>query len=71
MNKLLKKLIVKEKVTDRNIADVLYEICEREHSSCSEECPVFEEYGEIPWNKTGENCKCFKDGKKMLEFLRR
>ena len=71
---LLMKLIKQEKITNEELSDELYDICERVHSSCDSDCPVYElngnkapnseSYGEI----TG--CDTFKSGRKMLYFIR-
>ena len=68
---LIEKPINKEKITDKDIAEELYEICDRVHSSCYCECPIYEKFNEIPWNKEKDNCKFFKDGKSMLKELRK
>ena len=34
-NKIIEKLIRKEVITDEDLEDMLYEICDREHSSCN------------------------------------
>ena len=64
MNIIIEKLIRKEKITDRDIEDGLYEICEDTHASCGEECPVYDFKHE-----EGE-CQYFKNGKAMLKRLR-
>ncbi len=74
MNELLTKAIAKEKIEDGDIAGALFDICEREHSSCNDECPVFEKNGGAvnsnrPF-KENRGCDCFKNGPAMLEFLR-
>ena len=69
---LLLKLIRKEAVTDSDIEDELREICEREHSSCNSNCPVYVANGyEAPIEKGHwGGCDCFKSGEDMLAFLR-
>jgi len=69
MNKILMKLI-NYQITDKDISDGLSEICDKVHSSCDEECPVFEKNDGVPWTEDQSNCKCFKNGDAMLEFLR-
>jgi hypothetical protein len=71
MNILITKLIKGEKITDNDIQEELYEICCDVHVSCVFECPVYEKNKDIPWLKGKWNCSCFKDGKKMLSFLRK
>jgi len=75
MNTILEKLIDyrSTEITDEDIENELYELCDKFHSDCTDtDCPIIEKNnGEVPWDKTWEgNCICFKDGKKMLEFLR-
>ena len=70
MNVLMKKLIAGSQITVKDIEYELYEICDREHASCSDACPVYEKNNGIPYNSQHTNCFCFKDGKSMLEFLR-
>ena len=68
MNELLKKLIQGKVVSEQDIKDALYEICDDEHASCSSNCLVYEANGGEP---VGSNdCRCFKNGRKMLNFLR-
>lgn len=74
MNDTLKKLIAGQPVTDEDIASDLYEVCSSVHASCDNECPVFEKFSGIPkrtkWGKE-YGCDCFKDGNRMLAFLRK
>lgn len=69
MNELILKLAKDEDVTNRDIENELYEICEREHSSCNWECPVYRIAGHIPFIEDLTVCKCFKDGYKMRKFI--
>lgn len=68
MNSLLEKAIKREKIEDQDIASALYDICEDVHSSCSNECPVFERYGHVPWSRG--RCPFHKNGLLMLGYLR-
>lgn len=73
--RLLLKLIKHERITDRDLEDELYEICERTHSTCDYECPVYEiNDGRVPDTahdfKINRGCDCFKSGASMLEFIR-
>lgn len=75
MEGLILKLAFGEKIADEDIEDGLYEICENTHSSCDGGCPVYvlNDY-EAPNTQPFEvnrGCDCFKDGKKMLEFIRK
>lgn len=72
---LLLKLIRQEQVTDQDIADELYEICDRVHSSCDSDCPVYSINGNrVPDTandfKVNRGCDTFKDGEAMLRFIR-
>ena len=70
MNEILKKLAKGEPVTDKDLADALWEICVMHSGSCNDECPVYEKAGKTEWGRE-LRCDCFKDGKAMLAFLRR
>ena len=72
---LLIKLIKYEQITDLDIENELYEICDRVHSNCDWQCPVYEINGnKIPDTandfKVNRGCDCFKSGKNMLAFIR-
>lgn len=70
MNSLLEKSIFGKKIDDQDIKQALYEICDETHASCNDMCPVYEK-NHGPVNPTAKyGCDCFKNGKKMLEFLR-
>lgn len=70
MNDLLRNAILKEEITDNDIADALYEICDHVHSSCDSNCPIYNLYGEVPKDWDDWNCAYFKNGHKMLRKLR-
>jgi len=79
MNKIMEDLIVLlakgKQVTDEHIKGVLYEICDRVHSGCDSECPVYRLNGnKVPDTandfEVNRGCDCFKNGAKMLEFIR-
>ena len=62
------------KVTDDILEKALYEICNNEHATCSNECPVYRKMGGVvggdkPFH-INRGCDCFKSGKNMLIFLR-
>lgn len=60
-----------KQVTEDSIKIELYEICNRVHSGCDDDCPVFRLNGsKIPGYEENEDCNCFKNGSKMLEFIR-
>lgn len=70
---LIEKLVRGEKVSKSEIASELYEICEREHSGCSDACPVYRlNHSEVP-NKenTQWGCDTFKDGTAMYKFIKK
>ncbi len=80
MYSLLEAAIAQNPITNKMIENELYEICDRVHSSCGYDCPVYAKFGGIPllpFNGIIDNlhydtdCKCFKDGKKMLKLLRK
>ena len=75
MNSLLTKAIAGKPVTDFDIADALFEICDNVHSSCYSACPVYAANGHaVPDTahdfKKNRGCDCFKNGAAMLAFLR-
>ena len=65
---LITKLITGQVISTSDIKSELCEICDREHSSCNEDCPVFANMTTIERNDP-DFCQCHKDGKKMLEFI--
>ncbi len=67
---LIEKLIVGKRVTDKDLASALYDICETEHSGCSSDCPI---YGKVltEKQKAGYDCPVFKNGEAMLSALRK
>jgi hypothetical protein len=71
MNSLIKKLVRGVNPTEKEIQEMLYEICDSVHASCDVTCPVYEiNHGPVnPESNCG--CACFKDGKAMYDFIRR
>lgn len=72
---LLLKLAKGENITDADLENELYEVCDRVHSSCNSDCPVYNLNGNsVPDTakdfKVNRGCDCFNNGKKMLEFIR-
>ena len=62
-------------ISDDDLVKELFEICDTEHSSCTDNCPVYKANGsKVPWGPDmdgeGETCTCFKSGKAMLDFLK-
>lgn len=66
-NTIIMNLVRKEEVTDDDIADGLYEICDEVHSSCGSSCPIYE----LGLHEGVGGCKYHKDGKLMLKDLRK
>lgn len=70
---LIEMLVVGEVPSLEMIAYELHEICDREHSGCNGECPVYRLNGGcVGANKPfSENrgCDCFKDGYAMYNFI--
>jgi hypothetical protein len=69
MNTLILKLIAGEAISDADIEDALYEICEREHSSCNDDCPVYCLL-QRQQDFVGCVCPCFKNGAEMRKFIK-
>ena len=68
---LITKIILGFSIENEDITQELYNICDREHASCNNDCPVFAVGGEVPLNADGRNCSCFKDGIQMRDFILR
>ena len=73
---IILKLAKGEKITDADLESELYEICDRVHSGCDSECPVYAVNGnKVPDTakdfKVNRGCDCFKSGKNMLDFIRK
>jgi hypothetical protein len=58
--------------SEKEIKNALYEMCDREHSSCNSDCLVYKLNGnQVPnLENTRCGCDCFKDSTKILEFIR-
>ena len=72
---LILKLINGEPITDADLENELYEICDRVHSGCNSDCPVYRLNGnEVPDTaknfEVNRGCDCFKSGSDMLSFIR-
>jgi len=69
MDTIVEKLIKKQPITDADLSNELYDICDRVHASCDSECsecpvyPIIQEAGIT-------DCPCHKDGDQMLKLLR-
>ena len=72
MEVIIRKLIAGEVVSELDVEDALYEMCDREHASCNDACLVYKLNGsKIPdLLKTSCGCDCFKDGCTMLNFIK-
>jgi len=54
------------------VLSILYDICEETHASCNDNCPIFNlNQHKIPYagGHPYDNCFCFKDSKRMLDFV--
>ena len=71
MDKILIKLIHEKKVVIDVLYEALYEICDSIHSSCDSECPVYAIRENIGNGFEICNCLCFKNGKKMYDFIKK
>jgi hypothetical protein len=74
MNELLMKLVEGTPVGDPDLVKALFKLCADVHGMDCDSCPVYENnHGKVksdnPYAKDG-GCACFKDGQKMLDFLR-
>jgi hypothetical protein len=72
MEVIILKLIAGEVVSELDVEDALYEMCDREHASCSSACLVYKFNGnKIPdLLGTSCGCDCFKSGYTMLNFIK-
>lgn len=67
---LILKIIEVGTVDEDDLSNHLHDICDRVHSSCDWECPVYRMNGlSVPVGLAG-GCRVFKSGHEMLEFLR-
>lgn len=64
---LLKIKNINVSISEKEIEEALYEVCDEVHSSCCEECPVYSLMTQEERNNL--NCSCFKNGKLMKEFI--
>jgi hypothetical protein len=74
MYELIVKLALGEEIDREEITNALYEICDREHASCNDMCPVFRLNGSQVPDTTNDfdvncGCDCFKNGTAMLKFI--
>ena len=69
---IITKVIQDKEISDNELAYELHKICSQEHSSCNDNCPVYElTKGHLPNDMgRGIGCDCFKSGSMMLNFIR-
>ena len=72
---LIEKLVLGIEPSKGEIQHELYEICDRVHSGCNGECPVYRLNGSSTVNPNkpfAENrgCDCFKSGREMYIFIK-
>jgi len=72
LSNVLEKLIYKQEVTDADVRVDLGNICDDVHHECSSLCPVYAANGndQVDKHASEYGCVCFKNGEKMLHFLR-
>ena len=73
---LVVDLALGHKVSELALANELSDICDRVHSQCNNDCPVFKMNGSsVPDSvqdfKINRGCDCFKNGWAMLAFIRK
>ena len=58
-------------LTEKQRFNLLVDICDYTHSSCSNDCPVYELNNSSVPNHTHSSyrCDCFKNGEKMYNFI--
>ena len=70
MDSILIKVIKGDNVTENDIEDSLYEICDKCHSSCSSRCLVYRVNNNSVPKDEDDCCMCFKNGHAMLDFIK-
>lgn len=67
---LLIKSAKGETITEKDLEVAAYEMCDEMHACSCSSCPVsVMNGGKWPENEKG-NCKVFKNGSKILDFIR-
>jgi hypothetical protein len=56
---------------EKEITDMLDEICDRVHAGCSRECPVYTVHKGVPKSPDGTGCRCFRNGPAMLAEIKK
>jgi len=72
----IEQLVRGKKISKSEIANELYEICDREHSGCSDACPVYrlngsKAPGEDKPFEENRGCDTFKNGTAMYNFIKK
>ncbi len=68
---LLIKIATGKTITDVDLEEELYDVCERVHAACDDGCPVYRlNNHSILCITTEHDCDCFKSGGRMLKFIR-
>ena len=67
-SKIIKKMALKEPISQKDLEGELFEICEANHSSCNPWCPIYEE---VLTEEQQNSCACpyLRSGAKMLTAL--
>lgn len=72
-DEIVVKLAMGKLPTEDEINYALFEICDRVHASCDDDCPVYKLNGhQVPRCSEEEHyggCLCFKDGVAMQKFI--
>lgn len=62
------------RVTKDMIHNALYDICDRVHSHCNSDCPVYAINNQVPDTandfKVNRGCDCFKSGAAMIKYIK-
>ena len=74
-NDILLALITGRPVDQRTLVSALYEMCDRVHASCDDDCLVYKLNGsKVPDTahsfEVNRGCDCFKNGQKMMAFIK-
>ena len=68
METFIEKVIKSKAMPVPEIVTELYTICQREHSTCNSDCPVYRLAGKVPVNASG-NCPYHCNGNAMYEYI--
>ena len=67
MNTLIYKCMMGKHITNKDIENALFDICENVHASCGSDCPVWLLRTEAERQKM--DCHCHKNGEAMRIFI--